>query len=168
MANDSKAPVQSSQAAAAATAQAPAGGSKPARKPVTTPWKPASALDVPADMKAKYRSEGYVLRWCSEERLSQHIAEGWEPVKGNQTDISPQARLVDGTQLTNLVRKGALILCKMPIELKESRDEYFSNLNKTNLKCVLDQNEYKNSTKVEGSEGDHAYGKIEVETKTEL
>lgn len=135
------------------------------KKEVTKPWEPASMLTVPKSMIDKIRAEGYGLRWCTEDNLSKSIAEGWQPVQGNAKELAPAARLIDGTQLTNIIRKGALILCKMPLTMIAEREKYFKNLQSESLKGV--QRKLNDDTKVKDSvfeEEGSAYGNIKIES----
>jgi hypothetical protein len=100
---------------------------------VRTPrqWLPPSLLPEPAP------EPGYVLHW---KRLSVHgepdvthfnkiLREGWEPCKLSdhpelRMNVNPRA---DG-QFADMIEMGGLILCRMPKELRDQRNAYYSNL----------------------------------------
>ena len=72
---------------------------------------------------------GYVYRWIATHvagvadptNVSKKMREGWEPVKAAD---HPELMLV-GNATTGNVEIGGLMLCKMPKELAQSRDEYY-------------------------------------------
>jgi hypothetical protein len=87
-------------------------------------YVPPSALPDPTP------EPGYVYRWVATHimgqaeptNVSKKMREGWEPVKA--TD-HPELMLL-GNAATGNVEIGGLMLCKMPKELAEARDEYYA------------------------------------------
>lgn len=87
-------------------------------------YRPSSALPDPTP------EPGYVYRWIATHVLgiadptnvSKKLREGWEPVKAAD---HPELMLV-GNDKTGNVEIGGLMLCKMPAELAQSRDEYYN------------------------------------------
>ena len=87
-------------------------------------YVPPSALPDPTP------EPGYVYRWVATHimgqaeptNVSKKMREGWEPVKAVD---HPELMLL-GNAATGNVEIGGLMLCKMPKELAESRDEYYA------------------------------------------
>ena len=87
-------------------------------------YVPPSALPDPTP------EPGYVYRWVATHimgqaeptNVSKKMREGWEPVKAAD---HPELMLL-GNAATGNVEIGGLMLCKMPKELAESRDEYYA------------------------------------------
>lgn len=128
---------------------------EPERKKPTTPWKPASFLDVPNE----YRRPGYLLRWKREDELERAKMEGWETVKSkNPSNVAPQKTLIDGTPLSSVVHKRGLILCEMPVEVAEERKRFFDTLTNKGLEGSVKK--YKDATNIDGSE--RAYGEVNI------
>ena len=121
------------------------------------PWKPASLLHTVASRP------GYVQKWVREDLLYSSMQEGYEPVKAKQSEVSPTVRLVDGTQLSNIIRKGSLILCEIPIETKKKRDAFFKELTQNQLK--VPQEELSRATAYDGKT--LAYGEAKLTTDKE-
>ena len=88
-------------------------------------YKPASTLPDPTP------EPGWVYRWIATHVLGQHnpthvskqMREGWEPVKAAD---HPELMLF-GNEKTGNVEIGGLMLCKMPKELVDARNEYYAN-----------------------------------------
>lgn len=130
---------------------------KPAKKHrVTTPWKPATLLDIPERLK----DPNFVYRFCTTKRdgnIQKKQAEGWEIDKELSRKMT-QARptLEDGKNLDGTTRIRELVVMRMPKELAESRNKYFQD--KTD-------NAMKNSAQELKAElGDKEYGEIKVQT----
>lgn len=128
------------------------------KTPPTTPWKPASYLNVPS----KYRKPGFRLRWVRKDDLDKKIEEGWTPVVGSTNKIAPEKTIIDGTQLDTTVQKRTLILCEMPEEIAKAREAFFAKLTDESLTRMKD--DYVEDTKVPGH-GSRAYGSIEIKTE---
>jgi hypothetical protein len=100
-------------------------------------WVQPTALPEPD------KQPGYSYRWIrvtldgkSDERnISSKFREGWEPVK---LEEQPQYKMmVDvGTKLTDQVRIGELLLCKMPQEFVEQRAAHFDKVARDNMDAV--------------------------------
>lgn len=94
------------------------------KKPVRTVYTPPSTLPDPTPQP------GYGYRWVATHVLGQadpsnvsrKLREGWEPVKAAD---HPELMLF-GNANTGNVEIGGLMLCKAPIELIQSRDEYYA------------------------------------------
>ena len=92
--------------------------------------KTARAVYVPPSALPEPTPEpGIVYRWIATHVLGQSdptnvskkMREGWEPVKA---DDHPELMLMRNEKTGN-VEMGGLMLCKMPVELARSRDEYY-------------------------------------------
>lgn len=91
-------------------------------------WTPVAKLATPE------APEGYKYRWVRHELMGEDQAsnvydrtrQGYEPVKPEELE----GFLVDkmeGGKHDGVVRSGDLILMKVPVEIAESRNEYFEN-----------------------------------------
>lgn len=97
-------------------------------------YVPSSALPDPTP------EPGYVYRWIATHILGQadptnvskKMREGWEPVKAAD---HPELML-QGNEKTGNVEIGGLMLCKMPRELAQSRDEYYAKQAKAQMESV--------------------------------
>jgi len=96
-------------------------------------YRPPNALPDPVP------APGYVYRWVATSVLGQSLAtnvstrlrEGWVPVKAED---HPELQLAPNAQ--GNVEIGGLLLCKMPRELAESRNEYYANQANTQMESV--------------------------------
>lgn len=102
-------------------------GKAPVRKhKVTTPWKPATLLDIPS----QYKDPRFVYRYCAKNRegnLEKKMAEGWEI----DTELSRKmkrhvATIQDGTQQDTTTQIREMIVMRMPKEMAEARAAYFA------------------------------------------
>lgn len=97
-------------------------------------YTPSSALPDPTP------EPGYVYRWIATHILGQadptnvskKMREGWEPVKAAD---HPELML-QGNEKTGNVEIGGLMLCKMPRELAQSRDEYYAKQARAQMESV--------------------------------
>ena len=123
----------------------------------TTPWQPASRLDVPDLIQKKYlKGVGYRGRFIRKANLDAKLQEGWEIVNLTPDEvklISP-SEIVDGKPLTTQVQRRELILCRMSLEMVKSRAEFFRRKGTTNLEEI--NNEFERTTPTK-------YGSIKVE-----
>ena len=116
------------------------------KKP-TQPWKPASHLNVTG------KDPNYVYKWVRRDNLDKSLNEGWEVVTSGKVQNSEKTD-IDGSKIDSTITKRNLILCRMPIEVKQSRDEYYRRLTDSNVqleKKILDS-----------SLGGHGYGSINM------
>jgi len=111
--------------------------------------KSARAVYVPPSSLPDPTPEpGYVYRWIATHVLgeaqnvnvSNKMREGWEPVKAAD---HPELML-EGNAKTGNVEIGGLMLCKMPRERAQARDEYYANQNRAQMDSV-DNNFMRNS-----------------------
>lgn len=100
-------------------------------------WQPASALPEPD------KQPGYVYRWirvstmneADPRNVSSKFREGWEPVRIEEQPqfkswVERNSRFEDGIEI------GGLLLCKMPEEFVQQRQEYYANKNKAQIEAV--------------------------------
>ena len=105
-------------------------------------YTPPSALPDPTP------EPGYVYRWIATHVLgeaqntnvSTKMREGWEPVKA----VDHPELMLEGNAKTGNVEIGGLMLCKMPRERAQARDEYYANQNRAQMDSV-DNNFMRNS-----------------------
>jgi hypothetical protein len=87
-------------------------------------YTPASALPDPTP------EPGMAFRWIATHVLgeaqntnvSTKMREGWEPVKA----VDHPELMLEGNAKTGNVELGGLMLCKMPTERAQARDEYYA------------------------------------------
>ena len=97
-------------------------------------YVPPSALPDPTP------EPGHVYRWVATHvmgeaqniNVSNKMREGWEPVKAAD---HPELML-QGNEKTGNVEIGGLMLCKMPRELAQSRDEYYAKQARAQMDSV--------------------------------
>ncbi len=128
------------------------------KKP-TQPWKPASYLNVPKEL----RKPGFRLRWVVKDQLEKKKEEGWTPVVrtgGRANALAPEKTVIDGTQIDTTVQKRTLILCEMPEETAKAREEFFAKLTEDSVEAM--KNKFVEETTVPGH-GSRAYGSVKIE-----
>lgn len=89
-------------------------------------WKPAERLGV-LDKNANYR-----YKWVNKEpsNLERKFAEGYVPansITGLTAEHKEGVRAIDGSEIAGAKSHRELVLCALPNELAEARDEYFQN-----------------------------------------
>ena len=100
-------------------------------------WQPASTLPEPD------KQPGYAYRWVRVSTLSQadpknisaKLREGWEPVRIEEQPkfkmlIDPNSRFKDNIEVAGL------LLCKIPNDFVDQRNEYFAKQTKANMDAV--------------------------------
>lgn len=99
-------------------------------------WEPPSNLPEPN------HREGWRHRWCATSvqgdqatvMMQKRLAEGWVPVNGEEyPEVTTRIHNHPGK---GEIHFGGMILCRMPVELAESRAEYFANQNRTEMAGV--------------------------------
>lgn len=102
-------------------------------KTMRTVYKPPSSLPDPSP------EPGYVYRWIATHimgdsqpnNVSRQMRDGWVPVKA--TD-HPELQLMGN--VSGNVEVGGLMLCKMPKERAEARDDYYRQMAHTQMESV--------------------------------
>ena len=87
-------------------------------------YTPASALPDPTpEPGIAYRwIATHVLGEAQNTNVSTKMREGWEPVKA----VDHPELMLEGNAKTGNVEIGGLMLCKMPTERAQARDEYYA------------------------------------------
>jgi hypothetical protein len=87
-------------------------------------YTPASALPDPTpEPGMAYRwIATHVLGEAQNTNVSTKMREGWEPVKA----VDHPELMLEGNAKTGNVELGGLMLCKMPTERAQARDEYYA------------------------------------------
>lgn len=87
-------------------------------------YRPPSALPDPTPEPGwKYRwIATHVLGQADPTNVSKKMREGWQPVKAED---HPELQFF-GSATTGNVEIGGLMLCKMPVELVQARNEYYN------------------------------------------
>ena len=103
-------------------------------------WKPADLLPEP------HRVEGWEYKWIRKSimgvgdptNMSKSLREGWEPCR---LEDHPEMMLsVDGdAKSSGLIEVGGLILCKMPLEMFNQRQQYYMDQAQGQMESVDSQ-----------------------------
>ena len=120
-------------------------------KEETTPWKPASLLNV------SNKVAGRRYRWIRKADLERKLLEGWQIVDKNSGASGPAPTLADGKGLDSTIQKRELILCWMPEEMAKSRNKYFDSKADDIENAAVD--ELRESAKETGAE---TYGELKI------
>jgi hypothetical protein len=104
-------------------------------RPVT--WKPPSLLDAPN------APDGFVHRWIRAEMLgkddkpnfTKRLREGYEPVRADEYPNFECAVVEDG-KYKGVIGVGGLILARLPVEVAESRKDYFAQKTSQQMTAV--------------------------------
>jgi hypothetical protein len=103
--------------------------------------KSARAVYVPPSSLPDPTPEpGYVYRWIATHVLGEHqvtnvstkMREGWEPVKA----VDHPELMLQGNEKTGNVEIGGLMLCKMPRDMAQARDEYYAKQARAQMESV--------------------------------
>ena len=107
------------------------------KKAARKPWAPPSALDAPNP------PEGYVHRWVRLEIRGQddrknvmaRLREGWEPVRADEYPDF-ESPVVEECKFEGVIGVGGLILCRIPIETVQERDQFFASKTQNQMDAV--------------------------------
>ena len=107
------------------------------KKAARKPWAPPSALDAPNP------PEGYVHRWVRLEIRGQddrknvmaRLREGWEPVRAEEYPDF-ESPVVEEGKFEGVIGVGGLILCRIPIETVQERDQFFASKTQNQMDAV--------------------------------
>jgi len=94
----------------------------------------------PSNLPDPTPEPGYVYRWIATHvmgeaqniNVSNKMREGWEPVKA----VDHPELMLQGNEKTGNVEIGGLMLCKMPREMAQARDEYFNKQARAQMESV--------------------------------
>ena len=97
-------------------------------------YKPSSSLPDPTP------EPGYTYRWIATHingqahptNVSKMMRDGWEPVKA----VDHPELMLEGNAKTGNVELGGLMLCKMPRERAQARDEYYAKQAQAQMESV--------------------------------
>ena len=107
------------------------------KKAARKPWAPPSALDAPNP------PEGYVHRWVRLEIRGQddrknvmaRLREGWVPVGADEYPDF-ESPIVEEGKFEGVIGVGGLILCRIPIETVQERDQFFASKTQNQIDAV--------------------------------
>lgn len=107
------------------------------KKARTKNWVPPQQLPDPKPQ------DGFRFRWVrisllgqrDDRNVSVKFREGWEPVKAEEHPEIVTQYGFTGNKDGN-IESGGLMLCKIPAETAESRNEYYANQNKQQMDAV--------------------------------
>jgi hypothetical protein len=103
--------------------------------------KQARAVYVPPTALPDPTPEpGYIYRWVATHVLGQHeptnvsrkFRDGWEPVKA----VDHPELMIVGSEKTGNVEIGGLMLCKMPSDKADARNEYYDKQAQNQMESV--------------------------------
>jgi len=101
------------------------------------PWAPPSRLDAPAP------PEGFVHRWIrtamrgedDQSNVHAKLREGWEPVRADEYPSTQYNTIEDG-KFMGVIGNGGLMLCRIPIETANERNEYYGTRTREAMAAV--------------------------------
>ena len=101
------------------------------------PWAPPQMLDAPEP------PTGFVHRWIrvamrgEEDKMNVHskLREGWEPVRADEYP-SYEAPVIDDGKYQGVIGQGCLMLCRMPEETVNERNEYYGGRTREQMTAV--------------------------------
>ena len=101
-------------------------------------WVPPSNLEAPEP------PEGFHHRWVrfeyrgtlDDKNVTSRLRSGYEPVKASEYPDRIDLPSLSEGKYKGIIAVGGLMLMRCPIEVKESRDEYFKNLTADQQKSV--------------------------------
>ena len=102
-----------------------------------TSWRPPSLLDAPP------APEGFIHRWIRAEMLGQddrpnltkRLREGYEPVRADEYPDFDCATIEEG-RYAGVIGVGGLILARLPLEVANSRNQYFAQKTSPQMTAV--------------------------------
>ena len=101
------------------------------------PWAPPSRLESPE------APDGFVHRWIrvqmrgEDDKVNVHtkLREGWEPVRADEYPDF-QAPVIDEGVYQGVIGNGGLMLCRMPQETANERNEYYGGRTREQMTAV--------------------------------
>ena len=101
------------------------------------PWTPPSHLEAPEP------PQGFVHRWIrvamrgEEDKMNVHakLREGWEPVRSDEYPDF-EAPVIDNGQYQGVIGQGGLMLCRIPEETAQERNEYYGGRTREQMSAV--------------------------------
>ena len=107
-------------------------------------WKMPSALELPDEAIKVAESQGITYRWIRESVLGQddktnvskRFREGFEPVRPEELPGFHDLPIVDDGRHAGIIGVGGLILCKIPKEIADQRNEYFASQTENQMSAV--------------------------------
>ena len=107
-------------------------------------WKMPTALELPEATTKAMEAQGLVGRWVAESVLgldyktnvSKRFREGWETVRPNEFPGLGDMPTVDDGRHAGTYGVGGLILCKIPKEIADQRNEYFAKQTQNQMSAV--------------------------------
>lgn len=135
---------------------APKLNKEPKPKPrATTPWKPASLLDLP-------HKPGFRRRWCSKSLLKKREAEGWVICRDIKAqDFHRPGTILDSEDMTSATELRELIAMELPEAMAKSREKYYRDLDQSQRRSSLKK--FQKTAAVSGDSQAGAYGTISVQ-----
>jgi hypothetical protein len=102
-------------------------------------------LDIPNSIRIRFANEGMALRWIrialrnqdDYQNVGKRTAEGWEFVGAEEVpEMLHSSSVREEGRYSGAVCRGDLALAKMPLELAESRQEFYENRSREMVDAV--------------------------------
>lgn len=102
-------------------------------------------LDIPTSIRMRFANEGMALRWIrislrnqdDYQNVGKRTAEGWEFVGSDEVpEMLHSSSVREDGRYSGAVCRGDLALAKMPLELAESRQEFYENRSREMVDAV--------------------------------
>lgn len=113
-----------------------------------TTFEEPNWLEIPDSVRVRFANDGMALRWIritlknqeDYRNVGKRTAEGWEFVDaGEVPEMLHSSTVKEDGRYSGAVCRGDLALAKMPIELAESRQEYYENQSREMVDAVNSQ-----------------------------
>lgn len=119
-------------------------------------WAPASLNEFSG------KEDGYRYRMSHKDanNLSKKAQEGWETVSGDSTKHQDAGRIDDGAKLTSVLEGHDWVLQRMPEDVAQERDRYYSDQNAKRIKGLT-----AHIKKDLGKEDAQAHGEITISSR---
>jgi hypothetical protein len=102
-----------------------------------TEWRPPSGLDAPPP------PDGFIHRWIrtailgeeDKSSMAKRLREGYEPVRADEYPDFECATIDEG-RYKGVIGVGGLILARLPVEVAQSREKYFTQKTSQQMSAV--------------------------------
>jgi hypothetical protein len=107
-------------------------------------WKMPTALELPEEAVNAAKSQGIVYHWVRESvagvedktNVSKRFREGFVPVRPEELPGYHELPIVDDGRHAGVIGVGGLILCKIPKEIADQRNQFFEQQTQNQMTAV--------------------------------
>ena len=101
------------------------------------PWTPPSHLEAPEPPQGFVHRGRRVAMRGEEDKMNVHakLREGWEPVRSDEYPDF-EAPVIDDGQYQGVIGQGGLMLCRIPEETAQERNEYYGGRTREQMSAV--------------------------------